>query len=356
MKKIWLLALVFASFVQACSTDIDINADWKDTTLVIGLLNPGDSTHYIRIHKAFLDPERSAFIIAQIKDSIYYQNLDVRIDRILNNNVVSSTPLQEIDTSILGEGIFHSPDMILYRYNSGQLDPSSTYRLVINTPFGETVTAEVQPIGNTLSLPNGLPPGGPVPPSFRGLNWSSVVSPITFIAPSNAKSYDITIRVIYDEWNRFTTTPGDTPTLVRKSVDYRPFINQTFRNVSNNERVEHRLNGRSMFAYMNGVIPINEDVNRRLRGTLFIFDFADEEFFTFLQINRPSSSIVDVRPTYTNVNNGIGIFASRRSIPNIQQTLADPNYPFSSPFYREALGGVGVDSLRLRYPQLRFVP
>jgi len=75
-----------------------------------------------------------------------------------------------------------------------------------------------------------------------------------------------------------------------------------------------------------------------------------------LQINRPSSSLVDVRPTYTNVDNGLGLYAFRRSIPNRKEVESSVGYPYSSNFFRKALGGNGTDSLRIKYPQLNFVP
>ncbi|MBA4303030.1 MAG: hypothetical protein C0424_02265 [Sphingobacteriaceae bacterium] len=357
MKKLWLWLLAASSFLTSCSTDIDINAEWKETTLVLGVLNTSDSIHYLRIHKAFLDPEKSAFEVAQIKDSLYYNALNVVIEQIRNNAVVRTFNLEQIDTNLLQPGIFASPSMVLYRFRSGGiLDSSSVYRLRINTPSNNLVTSLMEPIGNTTSLPNGLPPGGVLPPSFAGINWTNSFPTINFRVPRNAKMYELTVRVFYDEWNRFTVTPTDTPDLQLKFVDWKAQTNQLVGVVNNNESFQIRLNGRNMFAFMNSVIPVNPDLNRRLRGTLFYFDFADDNLNTFLAVNKPTLSVVDVRPTFTNIENGLGIFASRRTIPNLKAAETAPFYPFSSPYFREAFGGIGVDSLRIRYPQLNFVP
>lgn len=358
MKKFLLLGLLGSALLSACSTDIDINAEWKDTTLALGLLNPTDQTHYLRIHKAYLDEKTGALEIASIKDSLYYSTLDVRIERLSGDNVVQTFVCERIDTNLLQPGLFSSPEMVLYKFSTGgNLDSSSTYRLVIETPYNNTVTGSLRPIGNATSLPLGLPPGGQVPPSFPGINWSNQVQNINLRAPLNAKMYELTIRVFYDEWNRFNVTPTDTPGLQIKFVDWKSNANQLVKNVNTNETTQLRINGRNMFSYLNAVLPVDPNVNRRLRGTLFIFDFADDNLNTFLQINRPSSSVVDVRPTFTNIENGLGIFASRRSVPS--RSIVD-NYTdyeaFFSPYFREALGGVGTDSLRTRYPELNFVP
>ena len=59
MKKILLsLFSVFAFLMMfnACSTDVDLYADYKDITVVYGLLDSGADTNFIKINKAFLGP------------------------------------------------------------------------------------------------------------------------------------------------------------------------------------------------------------------------------------------------------------------------------------------------------------
>ena len=73
MKKI-LIALVAAISFSACSTEIEVNAEWKDVTVVFGLLDVSDTIQYIKISKAFLG-EEDAFVMAQEPDSLYYSCL-----------------------------------------------------------------------------------------------------------------------------------------------------------------------------------------------------------------------------------------------------------------------------------------
>lgn len=357
MKKLLLLSILLGGLLGACSTEIDINADWKETTVVYGLLGATDTAHYLRIHKSYLDPERGALEVAQIKDSLYYgPSLVVTVEEVNASGVVVNTyTCERLDTSLLQPGIFAGPEMVLYRFYARNLNANNTYRLTTNTG-GNVVTGETQPIAYPGSLPSGIPPGGFVPPSYQGMDWSRQTHSINMRAPRNAKMFDVTVRIIYDEWNRFTVTPTDTPGLQRKTIDWRAAPNRQVINVNADEAFQIRLRGRDMFSFMNAVIPVDPDVNRRLRGTLFIFDFADDNLNTFLQVNQPSSSIVDVRPNFTNIENGLGIFASRRTTPDIKLFETDPTYPFGSPFFRRALGGVGTDSLRTNYPQLNFVP
>jgi hypothetical protein len=55
MKTLWkipvLLLLLFAS---SCEENFDVNAPYKDITIVFGLLDPGEDTVFLKINKAFL--------------------------------------------------------------------------------------------------------------------------------------------------------------------------------------------------------------------------------------------------------------------------------------------------------------
>ena len=43
----------------------------------------------------------------------------------------------------------------------------------------------------------------------------------------------------------------------------------------------------------------------------FIIAVAADELNTYMEVNEPSNSIVQERPDYTNITNGIGLFSSR---------------------------------------------
>ena len=68
------LAAIFLAFAfVSCDKDLQINDDYKDITIVYGLLNPNDSLSYIRIEKAFLS-DGDIFQAAQIPDSNLYSH------------------------------------------------------------------------------------------------------------------------------------------------------------------------------------------------------------------------------------------------------------------------------------------
>jgi len=73
-----LLALI-TCFLASCETDLDINADWEEITIVYGILNPNDSIQYIKINKAFLG-QGDPYEFAKVSDSLYHKDsLDVTL-------------------------------------------------------------------------------------------------------------------------------------------------------------------------------------------------------------------------------------------------------------------------------------
>ena len=81
MKNIYLLLAIIIFF--GCETDFDVNADWKETTVVYGLLDASLDTQYIRINKGYLG-NMSALDMAQNSDSLNFnpEYLEVKLHKI----------------------------------------------------------------------------------------------------------------------------------------------------------------------------------------------------------------------------------------------------------------------------------
>jgi len=70
LKNVFLL-LFLLLILSACNDDFPINSEWKDITIVYGLLNASDTVQYIKINKAFLG-EGDVYAMAREADSIQY--------------------------------------------------------------------------------------------------------------------------------------------------------------------------------------------------------------------------------------------------------------------------------------------
>src|SRR5437868_9126208 len=119
MKRVWLAAGILSLIFFSCSTDFEVTTAWKDETIVYGLLDKSDTAQYIKIEKAFLDPNTNALTIAQIPDSLYYNELNVELQQYTNHQLVNSFPLVKVDGNSEGlvkdTGIFAQSPNILYK-------------------------------------------------------------------------------------------------------------------------------------------------------------------------------------------------------------------------------------------------
>src|SRR5688572_27152203 len=137
----WIFGLLTLSVIlYSCDNELVVTDEWKDIPVVWGLLNASDTAHYIRVEKAFLDPTTSAFDIAQIPDSLYYDNASVSLRRISSGQVF---PLQRVNGDLEGypreEGIFAETPNYLYKIkaNSINLMPGELYEFILERGEGK---------------------------------------------------------------------------------------------------------------------------------------------------------------------------------------------------------------------------
>ncbi|HQV01358.1 MAG TPA: hypothetical protein PLO59_09380, partial [Bacteroidia bacterium] len=126
------------ALLNGCKNDIDITADYKETSIVYGLLNPSDSVQYVKIYKTFLG-DANAYEMAASTDSFYHQNvLDVTIERWKNNTLAGIIQCVRDSSILMDSGIFANAPNITYKtINNDSIYADSDYRLVIrNTKTG----------------------------------------------------------------------------------------------------------------------------------------------------------------------------------------------------------------------------
>src|ERR1700722_3574820 len=135
------LALAVIGFT-GCSNNLNVNAPYKDITVVYGLLDQNDTTHYIRINKAFLG-QGNANTMAQVYDSINYPAgaLTVSLqDYDPNGDPPTNLPLSTTMNIPVSPGVLSYPNQIEY-YTKAALNPNDLFKLVItNNQTGKVVT------------------------------------------------------------------------------------------------------------------------------------------------------------------------------------------------------------------------
>ena len=90
------ICAIFLLGLAACKTDVDVNAPATERAVVYALLDPGATTHIVRVERAFLNAaEPDVYKIVKNKDSVYYPTSErSRIQVTLIELLASGAPSQ----------------------------------------------------------------------------------------------------------------------------------------------------------------------------------------------------------------------------------------------------------------------
>ncbi len=206
MKKYHYFLILSVLLISACNQKFKVGAPYQEVTAVYGLLSTNDSAQYIKVLKGYYDETNDNLKIAKEVDSIYFKNLEVKLEVLNNANVVKTINMDLVDLNHDGytkdTGIF--ANIPNYAYKSKEiLDANKHYRLKVkNLTTGKEVYAETDLINSTL-LVFTKPYINTQP-----LNFALSVENTTFAwnAPSTAAFFEVALRFWYQETNNNTLT------------------------------------------------------------------------------------------------------------------------------------------------------
>ena len=307
ITAILLLPLMWA--FSSCSTDFDVNADWQDITVVYGLLNQNDSISYLKINKAFLG-EGNALVMAQIEDSSsYFNDLEVKVEeweinpkgdpegfdvKLLNTIVFDTTRVTNKEP-----GTFYYPDQIIYKALTYQkLNQDNRYKLFItNKKTGKQISGKTILVNNFYLKQPG--------PSTKFIKFKTNESHVEWVTGKNGRRYEVKIRFHYKE----LPATGGTDT-VFKTFDWTlPTLSSA--ELTGGEVMSLPYVPKFFYTLLQKEVPKDPSIIRFVGKVDFIVSVAADEYATFMDVVAPSSSVVQEKPDYTNITNGIGIFSSR---------------------------------------------
>jgi hypothetical protein len=307
-KKSFLLFLAAAFVVQSvfltsCSTDVDLLEEYKPITVVYGLLNSREDTQYIKVNKAFLG-EGNALVMAQQSDSSNYQpgELNVILQKVHPTTGQVQQTITCLETTAIpkDDGVFSNPYQLLF-YTTTPIDSTSRYNLVISrSSDAATITAST-PVVKPITIQQ---PSSPTAQLNLGTTASYFVR---WRTGADAKVFNLVMRFHYREYN---ISAGDTQV---KFVDWN-LGNQVAPNTSANQDVSIEIGGENLFKFLGAVLPFNANLIRDFYPTdtvELIITAGAEDFYTYLLVNEPSIGLIQEKPIFTNINNGVGIFSSR---------------------------------------------
>jgi hypothetical protein len=309
----------------SCKDKIDLIGAGKESAVVIGILDASESTHYIKITRTFIgDGITNSLDIAEISDSSYFKDVSVKVQEILaNGSTGRSWDLHDTIIQNKVNGAFYSPDQKVYVFYTPENAPlisSATYKLTATIDNGRIVVT-----GQT-GLVSGINPGNwgtnltiPIKVTTSGPQLGEYASN-SFGISSVGNSYrmNASIRFDYREFSTGLTDSTDHSILFSMGeTDVVPGTNQSF-----------SLAGETFYRTLKDKIPVSSSIEKRVHlGFEITVVGASRELVNYINVNKPSSSLAQNKPKFTNLtitegHSVIGIFASRQTYKSYRPAIS----------------------------------
>jgi len=292
-------------FCYSCSTDFDINAEKKEIAIVYGLLNQTDTAQYVKITKAFLGENNALEMATDPAYSSYGEDLEVTVTQIHNGSEAGTYTLDKVWISDKDTGIFYSPLQEVYRFiPTTPLSPSDSFRLrIYNTYSGNVVTATTNLIHDfSITKPVYNPDNPQLGLVGASLTYGTFEA--TWKSGKNGRIYEPLFRFHYREVNINTNDTTD------KYVDWRLSTVKSEK-LNGGEALSTNYNTEDFYKNIAAKVPVDANVVRLIGKVDFIISAGGDELSIYMDLNEPSTSIIQERPLYTNISNGLGIFSCR---------------------------------------------
>ena len=352
-KSIFILPIVFTAMIcvlAACETDVDLNAPYKNYSVVFAVLDADPNrdgignaldTQWVDIDKTFLG-DGNNLQYAAIMDSVEYNDEDF-VKKVVQRWSTSSEQLLE-EYELLSAyrpredgGLFAALNKVYYftPSNAG-LSANDEYRIYLQFKDGREVTASTNLVkvgGNNLwQTPNedNMLTLASINSATGGVQYSD--TQVKFSPPNNALAFDVKLNFTFTEEVYADASQQGAP-ISRDTITLSYPIGSAVRqDPTSTAFIIIRFGAEGFFTFLKNTLTVDPRI-RRIIGKFDVvdqrtecFDFtltmANGEFSDYMEANTPSSSIAQERPIYTNITQrengvdypGIGLFGSRSKI------------------------------------------
>ncbi len=312
LMRICALFALVGLFFSACEEDFVLTERLKDIPVVYGFYTRGDtifhkadSAQYFRIERAFVDENIPATRLAQIPDSLYYENAVVQL---VNLTKGKSFALTKVDAALEGyprrSGPFAQKPNILYKVLNKALDISGGDSLLLRIDRGDKtpiVEARIKSVGDmTFVLPDIGVRQIQVFPSGRGLAFQWRHS-------NNTRIFNFNAFAAIIEKNKADNTS--------KLVTVKIPIADGFPGTNTNrpqELTAYNFSSAAIYHAFNDQLIADPNIERRLVNFRFELVGGGPEITEFQKILFVNTGITASQeiPRYTNISQGFGLFSS----------------------------------------------
>lgn len=300
------LLIVSAVLLASCDVEFSPNASWKEVPVVYCLLDQDDDTSWVRVEKCYLS-DGDIYSPGRISDSVNYPEGSIQVSLIVFDtlgNRVDSIPFSYTTRNHVA-GNFANIDQPVY-FSTERLDTTRRYQLrVRHTSDGELVAMSVDTIPlicqvkpsiikkpSITYMPDGTPRGQFAfydPHSTCSIEWDTL---------RFGRRYQPVVRFYY-------AVDGDTLYVDLHAPD------AVSKGTASTLSVKY-----SRYAFLSDLKTKLKDkpgTKKYLKMVDVYLTVSSEDYNAYVSSLNVGASISQGREPYTNIDGGIGVFASRRT-------------------------------------------
>ncbi len=315
IKKSILLFIIIG--LLGCNKKLDIIEGNDPITVVYGMIDYTQNKQYIRISKTFTS-KSSVYDEAKLGSSIYYKDeeLDVYLEKYVDNSLSATYNLKRDTIYEKLSGLFYNEREIVYSINTSDIIYKQEY-LYNNIEFKLKIHDKLRDVYVTCSTPlvGFFKPDQYItnPNSYDIVNSES--KEIKWTSAKNGRLYKCALRLCYDvrdirtneiysDSSEWVFTPIKSATLEGKEAMSVKFLVDNF------------------YYYFGTNIKEDNNLERYFKNFKIVFTVLSDDVSKYIEINQVSSDILQERPVYSNVYNGIGLLGSAYTMV-VQKNLTE---------------------------------
>ncbi len=308
MKFLHLLIILSVCLIfNSCSNKIEF-ADYEENASVFAMLDPTQPVQYVKINKVFTSPGQPSANVAKIADSLFFDSLTPTLTEVETGRVI---PLYKTNTILKQPGIFttypnylYSTNEKIYAANPAKQSEYYHYRLDLILPKKQKHITAITDIPDSIIIGSPYSLISTTNPTIDFYTSSNFR--VIFRAPNNSAAYDAFFYFNYLEVNK-----ADTFIKTIRTLKFSLLSNYMREDIPNQgPSVSHESS--SFYDFLLNQLKVDNTVERRFLPCRLELTCANIIYGSYLQANEPFIGIVQKQKEYSNIENGIGLFASRR--------------------------------------------
>lgn len=302
-------SVILIGVSHSCKTDFDINAPYDDIPVIYAALDQSIDTQYVKINKTYLGDGNNT-LYANINDSVLFPNLSATIDEIKNGTTTNSYLLSEKWIKGIKPGLFNTDSQKVYYFvPNGGLDSSATYKLTVNIDEGRKTATATTNLVEAFSFSQIFKQQLFAGVGFKNGNGDYTNMLIKWSTAKGALLYESGLRLYFDEYH-----PDGS--VVNKQLYWSFGVSEAL-SVNGGSDLSKEIKGDGFYKFIQANLKDVDMTNiskRVITKIVFNVAAAGEDLSTYINVNLPSNSIVTDRPSFSNIEGGLGVFSSRTNL------------------------------------------